>query len=994
MILRCLGGLGVDGATFARRKPTLLLAYLAIEGRQPRERLARLFWPDARDPRNRLSVALHRLRSALPDALLSDDDVVEARIATDVDALRDALAHGEIERARRLYAGRFLEGVSVAGVSTELEAWTVEAGERLAGALRDAMLSDAVRAVAERRVDAAGRRVQDAATLPGAPELTPEAIERAHALALAGGAEVAGRLRREGEELGLDLAATEAEARARLIAEAPPSNLPRRTTSFVGRSRERVEVGARLGDPDRPLITLLGPGGMGKTRLALALARDQLAARTFPGGVFFVPLAAIRDPAEVPAQVAEAIGARPRPGETPLDAVVRALGARRTLLVLDDFDGLADAATTVAELIDACPETYALVTSRERLEIEAESVFPLDGLAVPAPDDAPAVAAEVESVQLFVDRARRARLDFVADAADLTAIASLCRTLGGSPLAIELAAVRARDATPRRIAEEVAHGVDALATPSRTVPERHRTLRASFDVSWNALDADERRGLARLAAFRGGFDGEAARTVAAVSEATLDRLVARSLVADDGGARFDLHPVVAAYAQERLDEAPEGVRAGLAERHARHYAQVVAAQNARYHGPHQAEAALRLEREHANVAEAAAWARAHAPEAALRMAGDLRRYWRYAGRFAEGREVAERALAAAGEAPAAAGETPLEARVAARVAAGAMAYRLGDLRAAREHLRTALDEAQALGVEGADAGAWQALGDVAYADRALDEAATCFAAAMRSARARGDDVAESAAVTAEGRLAARRGDFATAHVRFERARVLSERRGDAAGAASANFNLASLARDMGDLPEAEDRYGRALALDTEVGDRWGIAACLHELAAVAHLRGEHAAAERRFREARRICRAIGDAPGVAGAEHGLGLVAFDQGRLDVAAGRQTAALRAWLDLGQEVRTGRVLWALARIADAAGRTELAALLWGAEAAVAERHGQRDVGSVADAHARDLAETRAKMTPDAFERAFAAGRGWTPAEVAVLGPVLTDERPVAD
>lgn len=987
MILRCLGGLRVDGATFARRKPTLLLAYLAIEGRQSRERLARLFWPDARDPRNRLSVALHRIRTALPDALAADHEFVAARVATDVEAMREALAHGELERALRLYAGRFLEGVSVAGVSRELEAWTVETGERLAGALRDAMLSAAVRAVAERRVGAAGRLVQDAVTLPGAPEPAVEALERAHALALASGAEVAERLRRDGEELGLDLASSVAEARARLIAEAPPSNLPRRTTSFVGRSRERVELGARLGDPDRPVITLLGPGGMGKTRLALALARDQLAARTFPGGVFFVPLAAIRDPGEVPAAIAEAIGARPRPGDTPLDAVLRALGARRTLLVLDDAGGLADAATTVADLIDACPETYALVTSRERLEIEAESVFPLEGLAVPAPDDAPAAAADVESVQLFIDRARRARLDFVANDADVAAIASLCRTLGGAPLAIELAAVRARDATPRRIAEEVARSLDALATPSRTIPDRHRTLRASFDVSWNALDADERRGLAWLAAFRGGFDAEAARAVAGVSESTLDRLVARSLVADGDGARFDLHPVVAAYAQEKLDGAPDGVRARLAERHARHYAAVVAAQNARYHGPHQAEAALRLEQEHANVAEAGTWAREHAPELALRMAGDLRHYWRYAGRFAEGFEAAVHALAAAGDASA-------EARIAARVAAGSMAYRLGDLGAARAHLRTALARAEALGVEGADAGAWQALGDVAYAERALDEAETCFGAAMRSARARRDDVAEAAAGTAEGRLAARRRDFAAAGARFERARVLSEGRGDAAGAASANFNLASVARDTGDLSEAEDGYGRALAFDTDVGDRWGIAACLHELAGVAYLRGEHVVAARRFREARRICRAIGDAPGAAGAEHGLGLVAFKEGRLGLAARHQSAALRLWLDLAQDVRTGPVLWALARIADAAGRFDLAARLWGAEAAVMERFGQRHAGSVRDAHARDVAETRERMAHDAFERAFAAGRRWTPAEVASLEPIVGDDASVAD
>src|SRR6056297_3386217 len=282
----------------------VLLAYLAVEGPQPRARLARLFWPDASDPRNRLSVALHRIERDLPDVVHADAEVVAARIPTDVANVREALSRDDVERARELYGGTFLAGVVVPNVSPELEAWTVEVAEELADLLRDRLLRAGSRAGLQRRYPRAARHAEMAMQVSGARAPEPELLAQWHALALAGGSDVAVRLRREADELGLTVATTPAEARAHLMAAMPRSNLPRETSTFVGRARERVELGRLLGDPGRPVVTILGPGGMGKTRLALGLARDQLATPTFAGGVFFVPLETVDRPEEIPNAVA------------------------------------------------------------------------------------------------------------------------------------------------------------------------------------------------------------------------------------------------------------------------------------------------------------------------------------------------------------------------------------------------------------------------------------------------------------------------------------------------------------------------------------------------------------------------------------------------------------------------------------------------------------------------------------------------------------------
>jgi len=989
VILRCLGGLDVDGAAFARRKPMLLLAYLALEGPQPRARLARLFWPDASDPRNRLSVALHRIERDLPAVVHAGTELVEARIATDVASLRDALSTGDVERARQLYRGAFLAGVVVPNVSPELEAWTVEVAEELADLLRDRLLREGTTAALQRRYERAAKHAETAMQVSGARAPEPELLAQWHALALAGGSDVAVRLRREADELGLTVATTPAEARAHLMAAMPRSNLPRETSTFVGRARERVELGRLLGDPGRPVVTILGPGGMGKTRLALGLARDQLATPTFPGGVFFAPLETVDRPQEIPNAVASAIGADVRSGESAMGAIVRTLGRRPTLLLLDNVDHLTRGAGVVAELVHACHGLFVLATSQVRLELEEESVFPLSGLRVPAPTATPGESAGAESVRLFVERGRRSRLDFDPSDDDLIAIAELCRRLHGAPLPIELAAVGIRDASPARIARELEASLATWASPSRSIPERHRTLGASFENAWQRLDADARRALARVSVFRGGFTPADARAVGGVEPELLARLRDRSLVAeadpeDPGPTRYDLHPMIAVFAREKLAASPEAAH-DLRRRHAGHYAALAARSRDDYYGPGQGNAMATFERERANLIQAATWSLRHDRDQALRLAGDRLDAWRYATRFAEGRQEAERALEGAASA------SP-EARLSARVAAASMAYRIGDYRGARAHLAEAFADAERCGEPGADGRAWQVLGDVAHAELALDEAARCFAAAARSARIRNDAIGEIAALTGAGRTAALQRRFEPARAAFERSLALGRDRGAVASMATGEFNLGALARDLGDADEARRRFEAALSNDAEIGDRWGIAECLNELAGIDVGAGAYDDAERRYREAHGLYRAMGHAPGVAAAEHALGLVAEARGEHASAFARQRAALGAYLDLGHEAHMPPVLRALARTAAALDRSETAARLWGAERVVSERFG----GALEEAEDRarregELQRLRARLGEATFQRAYLDGGRRAPSELVTTLSGVPDRSP---
>ena len=455
---------------------------------------------------------------------------------------------------------------------SELEEWVYLTREFIAARVREALLGLAENEASDGRVQQALKRAERALGLAGAPALEPQDLVRLHTLLLAGGSLRAEEVRNEALDFGVTLVASQVEAEERLRSlrreDHHPGlgDLPSRNTSFVGRQLELSEVAELLGHDECRLLSVVGVGGVGKTRLALQAVRERLEEGGFADGVVFVPLEALTDAASVPAVVAGALGLDLSGQEDARSVVLRFLAEKRLLLVLDNFEQLLEGTPFVRELIDRCLRLKLLVTSRERLNLEAEWVFEVEGLAYPEEARSVERAAYFDAVQLFVQRAKRAQPRFSLTAETLPPVARICRLVDGMPLAIELAASWLRALSADEVAKEMEAGADRLEAPARDVPERHRSVRAVFDHSWSLLLEGEREVLRGLSVFRGGFRREAAAVVAGATLPVLARLVDTSLLHLSVEGRYDRHPLLTQYTREKLAEHPEE-RQGAEQRH-------------------------------------------------------------------------------------------------------------------------------------------------------------------------------------------------------------------------------------------------------------------------------------------------------------------------------------------------------------------------------------------------------------------------------------------
>ncbi|MBL8130670.1 MAG: protein kinase, partial [Anaerolineae bacterium] len=380
------------------------------------------------------------------------------------------------------------------------------------------------------------------------------------------------------------------------------SNLPPQTTAFVGREQE-IEVLLRLlGEPETRLVTLLAPGGMGKTRLALEVAARIVQASAnhstsralrFPDGASFVELAPLDDASLIVPAVADAVGCSfQADGRSPTDQLLDFLSEKRMLLVLDNFEHILDGALLVGDLLRRAPKMRFIATSRVRLNLQEESLFRIEGLTFPE-WDTPEDALEYAAVKLFMQGARRALPGFTLTADDLPFVSQICRLVEGMPLGLLLAAAWLDNLTLAEIAQEIRRGLDILATEARNVPERQRSMRAVFDYSWNLLQEDERLILMQLSVFRGGWTREAAQEVAGASLRHLTTLVSKSLVRRDAASgRYAMHELLRQYLEARLTSDAEAERDARV-RHAAYFGAWLIARQASLNGA-QAKAALNL----------------------------------------------------------------------------------------------------------------------------------------------------------------------------------------------------------------------------------------------------------------------------------------------------------------------------------------------------------------------------------------------------------------
>ncbi|MHB8625596.1 MAG: helix-turn-helix domain-containing protein [Aggregatilineales bacterium] len=406
-------------------------------------------------------------------------------------------------------------------------------------------------------------------------------------------------------------------------------NLPSQPTPFIGRADELAEVAQRLNDPTCRLLTLVGAGGSGKTRLALEAAHDQIA--NFADGVYFVVLTPVAVPNLVAAAIAGALKLTFYDPADPAASIVGYLRAKALLLLLDNFEHLLEATGLLTDILAAAPQVKMLVTSREALNLQEEWVRRVDGLSfptaltlnpspqgrgtgsdLPSPlGEGPGVRAALESysaIRLFIERARQVRANFsLADEWDN--VLRICQLVQGMPLAIELAAAWLKTLPCARIADEIQRNLDFLASPLRNVPERHRSMRAVFDHSWKLLTIEEQSIFRTLAVFRGGFEHEAAERIANASLQTLTALVDKSLLQCTTAGRYDLHELLRQYAEQQLEAAGESANARAA--HSAYYMDFVAQRDADVKGRRQAPALNEIRTDFENIRAAWQWAQDH-----------------------------------------------------------------------------------------------------------------------------------------------------------------------------------------------------------------------------------------------------------------------------------------------------------------------------------------------------------------------------------------------
>ncbi|MCG2786564.1 MAG: tetratricopeptide repeat protein [Anaerolineae bacterium] len=704
-----------------------------------------------------------------------------------------------------------------------------------------------------------------------------------------------------GKELGVS-PAPETDALHRKLSAAHSavrSGLPVYGTPFIGRESELERITSLLSRPECRLITLLGPGGIGKTRLA-----TQAAAQTsteFLHGTIFIPLTGSGDIESLRMALCDSLELPPQARETPRTQLLKALSEQEILLVLDNFEQYVAHAGLLGEILSAAPGVRMLVTSRIRLNLQNEWRLDVPGLEIP-----PSLAEnpqESSAVQLFWQVARRVQPDFSLDPASLPHVIRICELVMGAPLGIELAAAWLRLLTPDQIAEAIARDLNTLSTTSPDVPERHRSFRALVDHSWELLNPEERTVFCRLSVFEGGFDYSAAQSVALMGLATLSGLVDKSFVQREGSGRYAIHGLLRQYAAARLDEClPRGENPN--EAHSRYYLEFVACREADLRGPRQPEALGEIASELENLRAALNWATNTGQIKLLAPALQaLMSYFDLRGGYQE----ADHLLARLAELP-----SPDDDAFTGWVATyrGWISDRLARYTQGSSSSERGLTIFESIGHIHGQAIALGNLGLNAISRGALDEALSFLQRGQALALEAGDEACQARCLNLIGVVYKQRGDFArardlllqslgifralgdpqriasldnnlgavlralgdfdAARACYEENLAIRRRLDDPRGAALALVNLGNLLAQVERFEGAHQAYVESLAISTQRDDLWGKSLCLHNLGDLERNRGAYTLSMRHYQESLALRRRTNDQSGAAYSLVGLG----------------------------------------------------------------------------------------------------------------------------
>lgn len=886
-----------DGAaiTISLRKALALLAYLAVtKQRHNRDALAALFWPEDSQSaaRGSLRRALSRLNTALGAGALQVDRETAGLAAdadwwVDVDQFRRCLArcaaHGhpasevcaaclpELAEAVRLYRNHFLAGFSLPDCP-EFDEWHYFESEGLRQALASAL---------ERLAHGASEQGDHAAALSYARRwLALDTLhEPAHRhlmqlYARAGQPSAAIRQYEEcvrilDQELGVGpspettslLESIKTGRHLSPVTPAPhpapsaphavatPHHLPSQPTPLVGREAELAAIVQRLADPECRLLTLAGAGGIGKTRLALAAATRLLSDGQFPGGVHFVPLAALDAPEFLAAAIAEPFDLDLHSGEASEEQLLRSLARlpQPALLVLDNFEQLVAGAGLLADMAARAPALTILVTSRERLNVRAEWVLDVGGLAFPGSLTPDAPLESFEAARLFLQTATRVDAGFALKRGDAAHVLRICQLVEGMPLGLELAASWVRVLSCQEIAHEIAASHAFLATSLRDVPARHRSLAAVFDNSWRLLSPAEQLVFRTLSVFRGGFTLEAAQQVAGAPLPALAALADKSMLRRNKDGRFELHELLRQFGGERLLEAGETEQAR--DCHLAFFLALAEQAEPQLQGRQQAHWMQALNDETGNLRAALGWSLdGRRTESGLRLAAALGLHWYMRGQlYDESADWLTKIVAAASPAS----QSAVGAK--ALLWLGRFAHYSGDDAAGRAALEQSLALFRDLGDMIGAADSLLDLADIAAFEGGEPVAAALYAEAsaayeqgLPALRARGDHWTLARSLNCLGEIARSDDDHAAAQRFYEESLAVRRTLGDQRGMAVTLFNLGQVLLGQGDGQQATDFYLESLALSRTLGDQRGLPDCLVGLGGAAAITGQPERAARLF----------------------------------------------------------------------------------------------------------------------------------------------------
>jgi predicted ATPase len=1000
---------GEPVAGFEYKKVRALLTYLAVECRVPhnRDSIAALLWPGLATnvARRNLAQALTTLRLALGERtagvkfVLADSDSIQLNPAGDVEVdltrvvtLLDAAgAHphrswrtcsacaGRLRQAQTLYRGDFLADFFLQD-SAPFEQWAASLRELLSRRMLEGL---------QRLVEWAewrGQLTRAAEYARRQVELHPllETGQRAYMrlLALSGQNAAAlaqfEQLRRTlAQEMSLEPEAATAALYESIKAghfqdRAPqpdPGLIPSPPTRLIGRQAVLQAVIEPHHQVSTRVLTVTGPPGVGKTRLALEAAAGVKF--DFEDGVRFVELAPLSDPALVPRAVARVLDVKEPAGKSLSGAIAAVLRPQHMLLVLDNFEHVLQASAFVDELLQACPALHVLVTSRVGLSLPAEQLFPLSTLSVPDSGSSFEFVTASPAVQFFVERVQAVRAGFALTPENAGVVAEICARLDGLPLAMELIAAQARVPSPEALLAQLKSRLLATAPGMRDLPERQRTLLSAIAWSYDRLGAGVQRVFDHLGVFAGGFSLEAARAVAGAEDGAsvqlaLDALAGSSLIQAGSGAgetRYSLLETLREFALEQLTA--RGQLEGAQERHAGYFLALAQQAVPELIGPDQKHWLDRLDSEHANQRTALAWALSNAPETGVRLAVALAWFWDVRGYMREGRSWLNAALSLSKDA----GD---ELRAQVLIASGRMAMRQGDFRAARE----LLTESHRLWARTENPAG---LAEVLYLLGAVLVRQAEYAAAQVSlqdglaiARSVQDLYTEAGILNVLSEVAMQTGDQATSLRLQKQALAVHQARGDLRNAAGMLLNLGVVTYELGEFDVARQYTESALDTGREWGDYQTISIALLTLGNILLAQNDPAGARIHLEEAARLHQMQHDIDTLAAVLGTLGRVMVRLGDLAAARAHQCEALGLRSGIGDRHGVSVSLRNLADLERQSHQPGRAARLLGASEAIREAIGSHLNPAVLARYEQLVSDVHAALGEPAFSQVWAEGR----------------------